>query len=182
MSAFNDPQTGHFSFSDSNPETEPPIDTTADGTFSDAGDLNLNAAITWGGCTYNVVPTAFSFSLYRLSARFGRRRRPGIPNCDLLTELIPVSIGGGEREMSRPAPTLRRVRAVAIAAIAVAVLLPAGEAAAAPNQAACDNRATNPYQKLLECIQVSEVREHQAALQEIALGNDGNRFSGFSGL
>ena len=36
MSAPIDPQTGHFSFSSSNPETEPPIDTTADGTFSDA--------------------------------------------------------------------------------------------------------------------------------------------------
>jgi Zn-dependent M28 family amino/carboxypeptidase len=83
--------------------------------------------------------------------------------------------------MSRRAPTLRRVRAVAIAAIAVAALLPAGEAAAAPNQAACDDRANNTYKKLLECIRVSEVREHQAALQQIADENDGNRFSGFPG-
>jgi Zn-dependent M28 family amino/carboxypeptidase len=63
----------------------------------------------------------------------------------------------------------------------VAALLPAGEAAAAPSQAGCDDRANNTYKKLLECVRVDQVREHQAAFQEIADANDGNRFSGFSG-
>jgi Zn-dependent M28 family amino/carboxypeptidase len=83
--------------------------------------------------------------------------------------------------MSGPARALGRARAVAIAALAVAAVLPAGEALAAPSQAGCDARANNTYPKILECVRLGEVREHQAALQEIADENDGNRFSGFSG-
>ena len=45
----------------------------------------------------------------------------------------------------------------------------------------CDARANNTYPKILECIRLDQVRAHQAALQEIADENDGNRFSGFSG-
>ena len=45
----------------------------------------------------------------------------------------------------------------------------------------CDERANNTYQKIVECIRLDQVREHQAALQEIADENDGNRFSGFAG-
>jgi Zn-dependent M28 family amino/carboxypeptidase len=70
---------------------------------------------------------------------------------------------------------------LAIAALAVAALMPAGEAMAVPSQKACDTRNNNTYQKILECVRLSEVREHQAALQEIADANDGNRFSGFAG-
>ena len=75
---------------------------------------------------------------------------------------------------------LGRARALAIVALAVAAVLPAGEAAA-QSQAGCDNRTNNTYDKLLECVRVEGVREHQAALQEIADENDGNRFSGFPG-
>jgi len=60
-------------------------------------------------------------------------------------------------------------------------MLPAGEALAAPSQAGCDDRANNTYKKLLECVRVGQVREHQAAFQEIADANDGNRFSGLPG-
>jgi Zn-dependent M28 family amino/carboxypeptidase len=60
-------------------------------------------------------------------------------------------------------------------------MLPAGEAVAAPAQAGCDTRNNNTYPKILECVRLSEVREHQAALQEIADENGGNRFSGFAG-
>jgi Zn-dependent M28 family amino/carboxypeptidase len=71
---------------------------------------------------------------------------------------------------------------LAIVALAVAAMLPTGEAVAAPPpQRACDARANNTYPKILECVRVGQVREHQAALQEIADANGGNRFSGFSG-
>ena len=76
---------------------------------------------------------------------------------------------------------LGRARALAIVALAVAAVLPAGEALAAPAQAGCDARTNNTYPKLLECVRLSEVRDHQAALQAIADENEGNRFSGFAG-
>ena len=55
-------------------------------------------------------------------------------------------------------------------------------ALAAPSKAGCDNRTNNTYDKLLECVRIGGVREHQAALQAIADANDGNRFSGFPGF
>jgi hypothetical protein len=58
-----DPQTGQFSFTSTNPQTDPPATTTAKGTFSDATDLTLDASIAYGSCTYDVSPTAFSFLL-----------------------------------------------------------------------------------------------------------------------
>ncbi len=67
--------------------------------------------------------------------------------------------------------TPRAVLAVLAAAIA-AVLLP-GTASAAP--AGCDNRNNNTYQKLLQCVTLEGVREHQAAFQEIADENGGTR-------
>ena len=84
--------------------------------------------------------------------------------------------------MSGRARALERARALAIVALAVAAVVPAGEALAAPSQADCDGRANNTYPKILECIRLDQVREHQAALQAIADENDGNRFSGFPGF
>lgn len=46
---------------------------------------------------------------------------------------------------------------------------------------ACDNRVNNTVQKLLECVTVEGVREHQAALQAIADANGGTRASGTPG-
>ena len=73
-----------------------------------------------------------------------------------------------------------RTRRVALAACAVvlATLLPAAVAA---GPAACDDRSNNTVQKLLECVTLDGVREHQAALQEIANDNDGTRVSGTTG-
>ena len=68
----------------------------------------------------------------------------------------------------------------AVAAAALASL-PSAAAVAAPAQTGCDTRTNNTYGKLLECVRVDQVREHQAALQEIADDNGGNRFSGFPG-
>ena len=69
------------------------------------------------------------------------------------------------RRISRP----RAVRIAAMAAIAVLALalLPGQTASAAP-AAACENRANITYQKLLDCVTLEGVREHQEALQKIA--------------
>jgi len=52
-------------------------------------------------------------------------------------------------------------------------------ASAAP--AACENRNNNTIKKLLECVDVEGVREHQAEFQAIADANDGTRASGTDG-
>lgn len=57
--------------------------------------------------------------------------------------------------------------------------LPLGAASAGP--ASCDKRVNNTIDKLLECVNVDGVREHQAALQAIADDNGGIRTSGTSG-
>ena len=75
----------------------------------------------------------------------------------------------------------RRVCVLGVVTVAAVASLPGGAALAAPSQAGCGNRTNNTYDKLLECVRVEGVREHQAALQRIADANDGNRFSGFSG-
>jgi Zn-dependent M28 family amino/carboxypeptidase len=76
---------------------------------------------------------------------------------------------------------LARCRSWLIAAVAAAALVLAGEAVAAPSQTACDNRTNNTYSKVLECVRVGEVREHQAALQVAADANGGNRAAGLPG-
>ena len=70
--------------------------------------------------------------------------------------------------------------ALAIAAVTMllALVIPAAATSASPG---CKNRSNVTYQTLLECMTLEGVRAHQAALQEIADENDGNRFSGFSG-
>ncbi len=75
----------------------------------------------------------------------------------------------------------RRACVLAVVTVAAVVALPGGAALAAPSQAGCDSRTNNTYDKLLECVRVGGVREHQAALQAIANANDGHRFSGFEG-
>ena len=66
--------------------------------------------------------------------------------------------------------TRRRVTVVGMATLAVTMLAPASAALAAPGDA-CDNRSNNTYQKLLECMTVDGVREHQAEFQKIAENN-----------
>jgi Zn-dependent M28 family amino/carboxypeptidase len=67
------------------------------------------------------------------------------------------------------------------AALAAAAVVPATSATAAPSQSGCDNRTNNTYSKILECVRVEGVREHQAAFQAIADANDGTRAAGTSG-
>ena len=68
-----------------------------------------------------------------------------------------------------------RTGVLAVAAVLLVGLLPAAPAAAAPTQADCDGRTNNTYAKLLECVRVGQVRQHQAAFQAIADENGGTR-------
>jgi hypothetical protein len=79
------------------------------------------------------------------------------------------------------------MRACVLGAVTVAAMasLPSGAALAAPDRA-CDNRTNNTYAKLLGCVTLEGVREHQAAFQEIADANDdpfypGTRAAGTEG-
>jgi Zn-dependent M28 family amino/carboxypeptidase len=67
----------------------------------------------------------------------------------------------------------------ALLLVALVIPLHAGLADAGP--ATCENRTNNSTAKLLECVTLAGVREHQAAFQAIADANGGNRFSGLPG-
>jgi Zn-dependent M28 family amino/carboxypeptidase len=77
------------------------------------------------------------------------------------------------RPSRRTAP---RVIAAAAGGLLVAVL-PAPAAVAAPG-GACENRANNTYDKLLGCVTLEGVREHQQALQDIADKNQDPYYPG----
>ena len=68
---------------------------------------------------------------------------------------------------------------VALLLVALVVPLSTGTAQAGPK--ACESRNNNTAKKLIECVTLAGVREHQAAFQAIADGNGGNRFSGLPG-
>jgi aminopeptidase Y len=81
----------------------------------------------------------------------------------------------------------QRTRRGALAAslILLATVLPA-QVAAGPggppvSPALCDARPNDTQKKLAECVTVEGVREHQAALQDIADDNNGTRVSGSPG-
>jgi hypothetical protein len=65
VSAPIDPQTGNFSFNDTlSAVISPPVTTTAQGTFTDAQSMSLNADVNQGSCTYQVTPNTFFWSQY----------------------------------------------------------------------------------------------------------------------
>ena len=66
-------------------------------------------------------------------------------------------------------------------AIGLFSLLPVSPAFAAPSGNGCESRTNNTYEKVLECLRVEGVREHQAALQSIADANGGTRAAGTDG-
>lgn len=68
--------------------------------------------------------------------------------------------------------------ALLLAGLAVPVVSPGPAGAGA---AGCERRTNDTARKLLECVTVEGVREHQAALQEIADANGGNRLAGTPG-
>ncbi len=67
----------------------------------------------------------------------------------------------------------RIVRGASIVAFVASSLVVAGTAEAGPQ--ACGSRVNNNHHKLLECVTLAGVREHQAALQAIATANGGTR-------
>ena len=72
----------------------------------------------------------------------------------------------------------RRTRMSVLGSIAILIATMVGApvvAAAPPSSAACDSRVNDTQQKLLECVTLAGVREHQAALQAIADANGGTR-------
>jgi Zn-dependent M28 family amino/carboxypeptidase len=75
-----------------------------------------------------------------------------------------------------------RFRVFASIAILVVVAVGAPVASAAPPTAAiCEARANDNLKKLLECVTLEGVREHQAAFQAIANANGGTRAAGTPG-
>ena len=84
-----------------------------------------------------------------------------------------------------PGRASARTAAVGVLGLVMAALLPVQAASAAPGNA-CDNRTNNTYSKLLECVTLEGVREHQAPFQKIADNNDdpiypGTRAAGTEG-
>jgi Zn-dependent M28 family amino/carboxypeptidase len=72
-----------------------------------------------------------------------------------------------------------RAFAVGITALLLATLLPgAASDAQTPGRDACDRRANNTYHKLLECMTLAGVREHQRAFQRIADRNNDEFYPG----
>jgi Zn-dependent M28 family amino/carboxypeptidase len=61
------------------------------------------------------------------------------------------------------------------------ILVPGASAGTSAGPAACDNRVNNTVNKLLECVTLDGVREHQAAFQDFADANGGTRASGTPG-
>jgi Zn-dependent M28 family amino/carboxypeptidase len=78
-------------------------------------------------------------------------------------------------------PLRSRFRVLGITGVLLAMMAWAPAAIAADPSAACDNRNNNNHQKLLECVTLEGVRQHQAALQEIADDNGGTRLAGTQG-
>jgi aminopeptidase Y len=80
-----------------------------------------------------------------------------------------------------------RTRRAALAAslVLLATILPAavsaGPGGPPVSPALCDARPNDAFRKLLDCVTVEGVREHQAELQEIADRNGGTRVSGTAG-
>ena len=67
--------------------------------------------------------------------------------------------------------------------VAMSIGVPAASAAppGPPSDKKCEKRDNNTQKKLLECVKLSGVREHQANLQAIADANGGTREAGTQG-
>ena len=75
----------------------------------------------------------------------------------------------------------RRPSRAAVIAVLIAMLIGTMPVAAAKPTPGCDNRTNNTYAKLLECVTLEGVREHQNAFQQIADANGGTRHAGETG-
>jgi len=75
---------------------------------------------------------------------------------------------------NHPSTRRRRLAGLVAGAALIALAVPT-PTAVAKGQNACERRNNNQYAKLLECVTVEGVREHQAAFQAIADANGGTR-------
>ena len=73
----------------------------------------------------------------------------------------------------------RTIRILTVLAVFITAL--AYAPAALAGEEACDTRVNNTHAKLLECVTLEGVREHQAAFQAIATANGGIRAAGTPG-
>ncbi len=80
----------------------------------------------------------------------------------------------GRRRLGRIGILVAFVLAAPAVVVVPAALVSAGDPA-------CDTRTNDNFKKLLECVTLEGVREHQAALQTIADANNGIRVSGSPG-
>lgn len=78
--------------------------------------------------------------------------------------------------MAGPKPIATFALLVALVTALIATALPASAGAAQPT--ACKNRTNNTYAKLLDCVTLEGVREHQAAFQAIADANQDEFYPG----
>jgi len=76
---------------------------------------------------------------------------------------------------------MRRSVTIVTGAMVLGAATLAGAPPVSAASPACDARTNNTFSKLLECVTLEGVREHQAAFQQIANDNGGNRFSGLPG-
>lgn len=95
--------------------------------------------------------------------------------------LHPISKGATMMTSSTLRATVPSSVVVALATLLLAALFAPMASARPNNPTACANRVNNTYDKLLGCVTVDGVREHQAALQAIADDNNGIRTSGTPG-
>ena len=79
--------------------------------------------------------------------------------------------------------TVQPTRTAALLVAGVLTLAAAGASASTAGAApsSCGSRTNNTFTKLLECVDLEGVREHQAAFQAIADANNGTRVSGSPG-
>jgi Zn-dependent M28 family amino/carboxypeptidase len=77
--------------------------------------------------------------------------------------------------------TMRTLSRKLVLMASILALIGALTPVASAGPASCETRNNNTIAKLLECVDVDGVREHQAALQAIADANDGTRASGTPG-
>jgi Zn-dependent M28 family amino/carboxypeptidase len=82
------------------------------------------------------------------------------------------------KELNKMAKKHIRIMLISALALVVLAIVPAAFAA----EAACDSRTNDNFKKLLQCVNLGGVREHQAALQDIANANNGTRVSGSPGF
>ncbi len=76
---------------------------------------------------------------------------------------------------------MTRIRRSVLILAALALVISASTMTAVAGPRSCDNRNNNTFKKLLECVTVDGVREHQAAFQAIADANGGTRAAGTTG-